>query len=63
MSPCSLIIVLLFCRLSEAPSRFNVAMDFAEGWGLYVEKLGIRMGLYEDPMSLFGHYYVGKERF
>ena len=37
-------------------------MDFAEGWGLYVEKLGIRMGLYEDPMSLFGHYYVGKER-
>ena len=38
-------------------------MDFIEGWGLYVEGLGQRIGLYDDPLSLFGHYFVGKEIF
>ena len=49
------------CRLMEAPSRFNAPMDFIEGWGLYVEGLGLRMGLYSDPNSLFGHYFIGNE--
>ena len=38
-------------------------MDFIEGWGLYVEGLGQRMGIYDDPLSLFGHYFVGREIF
>ena len=45
----------------EAPSRFNAPMDFIEGWGLYVEGLGLRMGLYSDPYSLFGHYFIGNK--
>ena len=45
----------------EAPSRTNMPMDFIEGWGLYVEGLGLRMGLYSDPYSLFGHYFVGNK--
>ena len=46
-------------RLSEAPSRFNMATDYKEGWGLYAESLGENMGLYENPNDLFGYYYVG----
>ena len=35
--------------------------DFIEGWGLYVEGLGLRMGLYSDTYSLFGHFFAGNK--
>ena len=46
--------------MNEAPSRFNSPNAFIEGWGLYMESLGLEMGLYDDPYSLFGYYYVGE---
>ncbi|GAB4573228.1 MAG: DUF885 domain-containing protein [Rhodothalassiaceae bacterium] len=44
---------------SEAPERPRFRQRlyvnaFGEGWGLYAEKLGIEMGLYETPYEEFG---------
>ncbi len=36
--------------------RYGSATAFAEGWGLYAESLGPELGLFQDPMQLFGHY-------
>jgi uncharacterized protein (DUF885 family) len=34
--------------------RYDWVTAFGEGWGLYSERLGIEMGLYQDPYSDFG---------
>jgi uncharacterized protein (DUF885 family) len=43
-------------ELSDIPAfrRFSGFTVFAEGWALYAEKLGLEMGLYQDPNSNFG---------
>ena len=51
-------------RLSEAPSRFNLATVYYEGWAMYAEYLGLEFGLYEgDFLSEFGYYAVGRGSF
>ncbi|KAB7497572.1 hypothetical protein Anas_03157 [Armadillidium nasatum] len=39
-----------------APSRFPIYTYYVEGWGLYAEKLGFDMGLYDNPFDRYGHY-------
>jgi len=34
--------------------RYEWVTAFGEGWGLYSERLGMEMGLYQDPYSDFG---------
>jgi len=43
-------------ELDEMPNfrRFLGFTAFVEGWGLYSERLGYDLGLYEDPYSRFG---------
>lgn len=35
--------------------RHGQATAFSEGWGLYAESLGPELGMFTDPMQLFGH--------
>lgn len=35
--------------------RYGDATAFTEGWGLYAESLGTELGMFSDPMQLFGH--------
>jgi uncharacterized protein (DUF885 family) len=35
--------------------RFGGYGAYAEGWGLYAERIGREMGFYQDPYSEFGH--------
>lgn len=36
--------------------RYGSATAFSEGWGLYAESLGPELGMFQDPMQMFGHY-------
>ncbi len=40
-------------RLSDFRRSSGITV-FTEGWGLYAEKLGMEVGLYEDPYDRFG---------
>ncbi|GAA0856063.1 DUF885 domain-containing protein [Aliiglaciecola litoralis] len=48
--------IALQMELGELPNfrRYNGFTVFIEGWGLYSERLGYDMGLYQDPYSRFG---------
>ena len=47
-------------RLENPVPEFRRRMwvnAFGEGWGLYAESLGDRLGIYDDPLQLMGRYY------
>jgi len=46
----------LALELDEQPPfrRFNYISAYGEGWGLYAEKLGLEMDIYETPYQHFG---------
>lgn len=35
--------------------RYGSSTAYSEGWGLYAESLGRELGMFGDPMQLFGH--------
>lgn len=35
--------------------RYGSSTAYSEGWGLYAESLGPELGMFGDPMQLFGH--------
>ena len=43
-------------ELPDAPMFRRTAyfVGYSEGWGLYAERLGYDMGLYDDPYDHFG---------
>ncbi|XP_014662911.1 PREDICTED: uncharacterized protein LOC106805722 [Priapulus caudatus] len=43
-------------RYGEAPSKFPIYTAYGEGWGLYAERLGEDIGVYENDYEQYGRY-------
>jgi len=49
--------IALAQELGDMPNfrKYSSYTAFSEGWALYAESLGVEMGFYKDPYSMYGH--------